>query len=146
MNVLAAAAAVLVLALAGAFSGAVPGGVAAVSVVIPYAAFLTLVAGVAWRVWQWAESPVPYRIPTTCGQQRSLPWIRTAPIDNPDTPIAAAVRVAIEALAFRSLLRNSRAHVRGNRLEFSQERLLWLAAMALRSIQDLSVERAVGFV
>ncbi len=131
MNALAAAATILVLALTGAFSGAVPGGVAAVSVVIPYAAFLTLVVGVAWRVWQWAESPVPYRIPTTCGQQRSLPWIRTAPIDNPDTPIAAAVRVAIEALAFRSLLRNSRAHVRGNRLEFSQERLLWLAAMAL---------------
>ncbi|MDE3116195.1 MAG: sulfate reduction electron transfer complex DsrMKJOP subunit DsrM [Pseudomonadota bacterium] len=131
MNALAAAAVVLVLALAGAFAGAVPGGTAAVTVVIPYVAFLTLVVGVAWRVSQWAATPVPYRIPTTCGQQRSLPWIVTAPIDHPDTGRMAALRVAIEALAFRSLLRNSRAHVRGNRLEFSEERLLWLAALAL---------------
>ena len=131
MNALAAAAVVLVLALAGAFAGAVPGGAAAVTVVIPYAAFLTLVVGVAWRVSQWAATPVPYRIPTTCGQQRSLPWIVTAPIDNPDTGLMAALRVAIEALFFRSLLRNSRAHVSGNRLEFSEARLLWLAALAL---------------
>ena len=131
MNALLATVAVLVLALAGAFAGAVPGGAAAVAVVIPYAAFLTLIAGVAWRIGQWAQCPVPYRIPTTCGQQRSLPWIRTAPIDNPDTGIMAAARVAIEVLAFRSLLRNSRAHVAGGRLEFSEARLLWLAALAL---------------
>lgn len=131
MNALLAAAAVLVLALAGALAGAVPGGAAAVTVVIPYAAFLTLVIGVAWRVSQWARTPVPYRIPTTCGQQRSLPWIATAPIDNPDTGLMAAVRVALEALFFRSLLRNSRAQVSGSRLEFSEARLLWLAALAL---------------
>jgi nitrate reductase gamma subunit len=131
MNALLAAAAVLVLALAGALAGAVPGGAAAVTVVIPYAAFLTLVIGVAWQVSQWARTPVPYRIPTTCGQQRSLPWIATAPIDNPDTGLMAAVRVALEALFFRSLLRNSRAQVSGSRLEFSEARLLWLAALAL---------------
>ena len=52
-------------------------------------------------------------------------------VDNPDTGLMAALRVAIEALFFRSLLRNSRAHVSDNRLEFSAARLLWLAALAL---------------
>ena len=128
---IAAAAAVLLLALAGALAGAVPGGTAVVTVVLPYLACLTLTAGVAWRVWQWAASPVPYRIPTTCGQQRSLAWIRTAPLDNPDTGVMAALRVGIEALTFRSLLRNSRAHVSAGRLEFSEARLLWLMSLAL---------------
>ena len=131
MKALLAAAAVIALALAGASAGAIPGGTVAVTVVLPYVAFLTLAAGIAWRVWQWAASPVPYRIPTTCGQQRSLAWIRTAPIDNPDTGIMAAIRVAIEALTFRSLLRNSRSHVSAGRLEFSEARLLWLASLAL---------------
>lgn len=146
MNALGAAALVLVLAFAGAFAGAVPGGVTTVAVVLPYAAFLTLVAGVAWRVWKWAESPVPYRIPTTCGQQRSLPWIRTAPIDNPDTGIMAAIRVAIEALTFRSLLRNSRAHISARRLEFSEARLLWLASLALHWSLFVIVLRHLRFV
>ena len=146
MNALGAAALVLVLALAGAFAGAVPGGVTTVTVVLPYAAFLTLVAGVAWRVWKWAESPVPYRIPTTCGQQRSLPWIPTAPIDNPDTGLMAAVRVAIEALLFRSLLRNSRARVSAGKLEFSEARLLWLASLALHWSLLVIVLRHLRFV
>ena len=146
MNALGAAALVLVLAVAGAFAGAVPGGVTTVAVVLPYAAFLTLVAGVAWRVWKWAESPVPYRIPTTCGQQRSLPWIRTAPIDNPDTGLMAAVRVAIEALLFRSLLRNSRARVSAGQLEFSEARLLWLASLALHWSLLVIVLRHLRFV
>ena len=146
MKALLAAAAVVVLALAGASAGAVPGGVAAVTVVLPYVAFLTLTAGIAWRVWQWAASPVPYRIPTTCGQQRSLAWIRTAVIDNPDTGIMAAIRVAIEALTFRSLLRNSRSHVSAGRLEFSEARLLWLASLALHWSLLVIVLRHLRFV
>jgi nitrate reductase gamma subunit len=146
MKALLAAAAVVVLALAGASAGAVPGGVAAVTVVLPYVAFLTLAAGIAWRVWQWAASPVPYRIPTTCGQQRSLAWIRTAVIDNPDTGIMAAIRVAIEALTFRSLLRNSRSHVSAGRLEFSEARLLWLASLALHWSLLVIVLRHLRFV
>ena len=128
---IAAAAAVVFLAMAGASAGAVPGGTAAITVVLPYFAFLTLSVGIAWRVWWWAASPVPYRIPTTCGQQRSLPWIRTAPIDNPDNRVMAAIRVAIEALVFRSLLRNSRTHVAAGRLVLSEARLLWLASLVL---------------
>ena len=41
----------------------------------PYLAVLILVEGLIYRVIQWARSPVPFRIPTTGGQGRSLPWI-----------------------------------------------------------------------
>jgi len=34
-------------------------------VVIPYAAFLTFIIGVIYRVMQWGRVPVPFRIPTT---------------------------------------------------------------------------------
>lgn len=146
MKALLAAGVVLALVLAGAFAAAVPGGTAAITVVLPYIAFVTLVVGIAWRVWQWAASPVPYRIPTTCGQQRSLPWIRTAPFDNPDTGVMAGLRVAIEALTFRSLLRNSRARVSAGRLQFSEARLLWLASLALHWSLLVIVLRHLRFV
>ena len=147
MKALAAAAAmVAALAIAGALAGAVPGGAAAVTVVLPYVAFCTLLGGLTWQVWRWAQTPVPYRIPTTCGQQRSLPWIRTAPIDNPDNGIMAAIRVVIEALTFRSLLRNSRARVGAGRLEFSEARLLWLASLVLHWSLLVIVLRHLRFV
>lgn len=146
MSALAAALLVLALAMTGAFAGAVPGGLTAVTVVLPYVAFLTLLAGICWRFWQWASSPVPFRIPTTCGQQRSLPWIRSAPLDNPDNGMMAAVRVVIEALTFRSLLRNSRAHVSAGSIEYSAALLLWLASMALHWSLLVVVLRHLRFV
>ncbi len=122
---------VVVLILAGVFAAAVPGGVVAATVIVPYVAFLTLLIGVCYRVLLWAKSPVPFRIPTTCGQQRSLPWIRTAPLDNPDNAVAAAARVAIEVLIFRSLLRNDRPLIVDGRLAYLETRILWLAALAM---------------
>ena len=41
--------------------------------ILPYVAMLILVCGVVYRLLAWAKVPVPFRIPTTCGQQRSLP-------------------------------------------------------------------------
>jgi hypothetical protein len=45
-------------------------------VLIPYAAFAIFIIGIISRVLQWAARPVPFRIPTTAGQQKSLPWIK----------------------------------------------------------------------
>ena len=42
-------------------------------VIIPYVAVFTFVVGFAWRIISWARSPVPFRIPTTCGQEKTLP-------------------------------------------------------------------------
>ncbi len=52
-------------------------------VVIPYAAGAIFIFGLLYRIWRWAGAPVPFRIPTTCGQQKSLPWIKSSFLDNP---------------------------------------------------------------
>ncbi len=146
MNALYAAVLVLVLALLGAFAGAAPGGVALVAIVLPYVALLTLLVGVCYRIGLWASSPVPFRIPTTCGQQRSLPWIRTAPLDNPSSGIGAVARVALEVLAFRSLLRNSSSRVHDGRLTVAGAPLLWLSALAFHWSLLVVVLRHLRFV
>ena len=99
-------------------------------VIVPYAAFLTFLIGIAVRVLRWSGSPVPFRIPVTCGQQKSLSWIEPARIENPFTGGAAACRVALEVLTFRSLWRNQQAGRTGARLFYDPSRLLCLSALA----------------
>lgn len=100
------------------------------AVVVPYAALLTLLAGVTARVIRWSRSPVPFRIPTTCGQQKSLPWIKASRLESPYSTPAVVGRVLLEATAFRSLLRNHQPERAGMRLTYGETRLLWLGAMA----------------
>jgi nitrate reductase gamma subunit len=100
------------------------------AVVVPYAALLAFLIGVTYRVFEWARAPVPFRIPTTCGQQRSLPWIRSSWLESPSTGLAAVCRVVIEVLAFRSLWRNENSERRGTRLLYGPSPWLLLAAIA----------------
>ncbi len=96
-----------------------------------YAAMLVFLVGVTRRVLRWAGSPVPFRVTTTAGQQRSLPWIRPSRLDNPSTAAGAIGRMALEILLFRSLFRNTRADMRGGpRLTFGEDKSLWLGAIA----------------
>jgi hypothetical protein len=44
--------------------------------VLPYLALLVFMSGFVFRVVKWGKTPVPFRIPTTCGQQRSLPGFK----------------------------------------------------------------------
>ena len=53
-------------------------------IIVPYLAFSIFLVGLIYRVLGWAGVPVPFRIPTTCGQQKTLPWIRQDRLDNPD--------------------------------------------------------------
>lgn len=99
-------------------------------VVLPYAAAAIFVGGVIARVVGWARSPVPFRIPTTCGQQKSLPWIPQARIENPSTTAGVVARMALEVLAFRSLFRNTKAELHGERLAYSSNKWLWAAGLA----------------
>jgi len=78
-------------------------------VILPYAAIATFLVGVIYRVVYWARSPVPFRIPTTCGQQKSHSWIRQNSLDNPDTGFKVILRMALEVLFFRSLFRNTKS-------------------------------------
>jgi len=42
-------------------------------VIVPGVAFAVFLGGIIFRVVHWAKSPVPFRIPTTTGQAKSLP-------------------------------------------------------------------------
>lgn len=99
-------------------------------VIFAYAAFAFFLVGFSYRVLRWAWVPVPFRITTTCGQQKSLPWIRRASLDNPSTGSGALGRMTLEVLLFRSLFRNSRARVVNGRLGFRDDQWLWLGALA----------------
>jgi len=52
---------------------------------IPYVAVFLFIVGFIYRVLKWASAPVPFHIPTVCGQQKSFPWIKTSHIDSPST-------------------------------------------------------------
>jgi nitrate reductase gamma subunit len=97
---------------------------------IPYAAAGVFAVGVVARVLGWARSPVPFRIPTTCGQQKSLPWIRQSRIENPSTTLGVVLRMALEVLCFRSLFRNTRARLDGGRLSYASSKWLWAGGLA----------------
>src|SRR4030042_2008257 len=77
-------------------------------IIIPYLAILLFTVGFIRKIIGWAQSPVPFRIPTTCGQQKSLPWIKSAWLDNPSCRLGVIGRMALEVLLFRSLLRNTK--------------------------------------
>ena len=99
-------------------------------IVIPYAALAVFFIGFCCRIIRWAWTPVPFRIPTTCGQQRSLPWIKSSRFDNPSTVGGVVVRMALEILLFRSLFRNSRSDLHQDRFIYSESKALWLSALA----------------
>jgi [DsrC]-trisulfide reductase subunit M len=103
-------------------------------IIVPYAALVVFVVGLVAKVVRWARAPVPFRIPTTSGQQRSLPWIKSSPLDNPYTGLGAAARVALEVVTFRSLFRNTRAVLRGDgKLVYSADKFLWAGALAFHA-------------
>ncbi|GAG33500.1 unnamed protein product, partial [marine sediment metagenome] len=66
MNVLVSLAIVAGLFFLGML-GAAPGMGWVFGVVLPYLALATFFGGLAYRVIGWANVPVPFRIPTTCG-------------------------------------------------------------------------------
>ncbi len=99
-------------------------------IIIPYAALFIFVVGLVYRIVRWASSPVPFRIPTTCGQQKSLPWIKSKKIENPYNNAGVIGRMALEVLVFRSLLRNTKTELRRGiqKLVYKDSKLLWLGA------------------
>jgi nitrate reductase gamma subunit len=118
------------VAAAAALAARMSSGYTVLLPAVAYAGFAIFLAGVCFRMMRWAAAPVPFRIPTTCGQQASLPWIKSAPLDNPSTLSGVLGRMALEILLFRSLFRNSRAQLYAGRLIFSEQKYLWLAALA----------------
>ena len=131
MTILAALVAVAVLILLPLLGTQQAGLVPIFGTVVPYVAIALFLGGFIYRVMKWASIPVPFRIPTTCGQQKTLPWIEPSRFDNPHSTFGVIVRMALEVLFFRSLFRNTRAEVRpGGRVAYEPSKWLWAAAIA----------------
>ncbi len=99
-------------------------------VLIPYAAILVFLGGFVMRVVDWARSPVPFRIPTTAGQQKTLDWIKPSKVDSPYTSWGVVGRMALEILCFRSLFRNTKMELKEGKLLYGSAKWLWLAGLA----------------
>ncbi len=100
--------------------------------VIPGVAFAVFLVGVVARVTRWARAPVPFRIPTTAGQQKSLPWIKNSELDNPSGTLGVVGRMFLEVLFFRSLFRNTKVELITDKekVNYIGTKYLWAAAMA----------------
>ena len=100
-------------------------------IIIPYIAVILFIVGFIYRVMNWSRAAVPFRIPTTGGQHKSLPWFKHARFDSPTTRWQVVVRMALEILTFRSLFRNTRMKLKeGGRLSYQLEVFLWVGALA----------------
>ncbi len=100
-------------------------------VILPYIAVVVFLVGFFIRMMDWARSTVPFRIPTTAGQAKSLPWIKANTIDNPFTGKGVVARMFFEVVTFRSLFRNTRMRLNPDgRISYDLELWLWLFALA----------------
>ncbi|WP_300667045.1 sulfate reduction electron transfer complex DsrMKJOP subunit DsrM [Desulfoluna sp.] len=129
VNIVLSLVAVVVLGALAFLGGSAPALQGVFGILIPYIAFVMFLGGFIWRIMKWAKSPVPFRIPTTCGQQKSLSWIKHDKIENPTTGIGVVIRMALEILTFRSLFRNTKAKIIGDRISYELELWLWLFAL-----------------
>ena len=130
MSILYSLLAVSAFLAGGLLAGQVPGLHWVAGVGVPYAAVAVFLGGMCYRVVRWALTPVPFRIPTTCGQQKSLPWLPHAKLENPASTAAVTLRMALEILLFRSLFRNNQAELHEGRVVFGEDKFLWLGALA----------------
>ena len=100
-------------------------------IVVPYVAIVIFLIGVISRVMKWGRTPVPFRIPTTCGQQQSFPWIKQSKLDNPSTTSGVVGRMLLEVFLFRSLFSNTKFELReGPKIAYGSTKWLWLGGLA----------------
>jgi nitrate reductase gamma subunit len=100
-------------------------------IVIPYAGITLFIVGIIYRVVKWARSPVPFRWPTTSGQQKSLPWFKANNLESPHNIWGVLGRMFLEILFFRSLFRNTNVEIKeGPHIVYGNNKYLWLGAMA----------------
>ncbi len=115
-------------------------------VAIPCLACLTLLSGFIYRVVLWAQSPVPFHIPTVCGQQKSLGWIKTNNRESPHNYWGLFTRMALEVFFFRSLLRNDRAELKPTqKLIYSSNRFLWAGGLLFHGCLAIILFRHLRF-
>jgi nitrate reductase gamma subunit len=115
--------------------------------VIPGVAFAIFLVGIVTRVIRWARAPVPFRIPTTAGQQKSLPWVKNSELDNPSGTLGVIGRMFLEVFFFRSLFRNTKVELLTDKekVNYIGTKYLWAAAMAFHWSMLIVVVRHFRF-
>ncbi|PLX47029.1 MAG: menaquinol oxidoreductase [Desulfobulbaceae bacterium] len=129
MKVLRPIIAVIALIVAGGVLGMSQGTQMLVGVILPSIAFLVFIVGIIRKVVDWSKSPVPFKIPTTCGQAKSLSFIKEDRFDCPNSKSDVIVRMILEIFLFRSLFRNTNAGVKSGdlpKLHYGPSLWLWL--------------------
>jgi nitrate reductase gamma subunit len=130
MNALSALIAVAVLLLIVYLGVAAAGLEFVFGAVVPYAAIALFLIGFSLRILKWAGSAVPFRIPTTAGQQKSLEFIKNDNLESPSNLAGVIGRMALEILCFRSLFRNTKANLsEDGKLSYGRDKWLWGAAL-----------------
>jgi len=131
MNALYSLVLVLALILVPLLGAGAAGWHTLFGIIIPYIAVAIFLLGFIYRIVKWGRSAVPFRIPTTGGQQESHTWIEQNKLDNPSTTAGAVGRMILEIVLFRSLFRNTKMeHHAGPKLSYGSAKWLWLGAIA----------------
>ena len=131
-----AALAVMLIAACGWFS-AQWGLSGVLGVWLPYAAVLVCAVGLTFRLLRWARTPVPFAIPLVGGQIGGA--YPGSSLNAPTSQAAVAGRLLLEALCFRSLLRNTYTdEIRHNppafpRLPVASSTWLWLFGLLMHA-------------
>lgn len=118
--------AVIALVVIAWLGSQIPGMPYIFGVAFPYLAIAVFLGGFVYRVIQWAKSPVPFAIQTTCGQAKSLDFIKHNKLEAPHTTAQVVARMALEVLTFRSLFRNTHAEMhQGPKITYESSKWLW---------------------
>ncbi len=122
--------AVIALIVIAGLGSQIPGMEYLFGVALPYLALLIFLVGFIYKVVDWAKSPVPFSIQTTCGQGKSLDFIKHNRLEAPQTNSEVVARMALEVLTFRSLFRNTKSEIHnGPHLTYESSKWLWLFAL-----------------
>lgn len=122
--------AVIALVLIAWLGSLIPGMQYVFGVLFPYLAMAMFLYGFVRQVVYWAKSPVPFSIQTTCGQAKSLDFIKHNKLEAPDTNSQVVARMLLEVLTFRSLFRNTQSRIYGGpKLTYESSKWLWMFAL-----------------
>ena len=122
--------AVIGLVVIAGLGSQIPGMPYLFGVALPYLALLIFLGGFLYKVVGWAKTPVPFSIQTTCGQAKSLDFIKQNRLEAPHTTSEVIARMALEVLTFRSLFRNTKSEIHdGPKITYESSKWLWLFAL-----------------
>ncbi len=122
--------AVIALILIAWLGSQIPGMPYLFGVALPYLAMMIFLGGCVYKVVQWAKSPVPFAIQTTCGQGKSLDFIKHNRLEAPSTNAEVLARMFLEVVTFRSLFRNTKSEIYdGPQITYESSKWLWVFAL-----------------